>query len=93
MTPAEKLIPPDADNVAVRAGRRTVQLTNLRKPFWTRPTVTKGDLLRYYASVSRWLLPHLRGRAMVMKRYPNGANGPFFFMKNVPETHPPWLTV
>jgi bifunctional non-homologous end joining protein LigD len=93
VTPAEKLIPPDAENVAVRAGRRTVQLTNLRKPFWTKPTVTKGDLLRYYASVSPWLLPHLRGRAMVMKRYPNGANGPFFFMKNVPDSHPAWLTI
>ncbi len=70
-----------------------MQLTNLRKPFWIRPTVTKGDLLRYYASVSGWLLPHLRDRAMVMKRYPNGARGEFFFMKNVPDSHPPWLTL
>lgn len=93
MTRESALIPRDADNAAVRAGRRTVQLTNLRKPFWPRPTVTKGDLLRYYASVSRWLVPHLRGRAMVMKRYPNGARGEFFFMKNVPDSHPPWLTL
>ena len=93
MTPRTDLIPRDVDNAAVRVGRRTVQLTNLRKPFWTRPTVTKGDLLRYYASVSGWLLPHLRDRAMVMKRYPNGARGEFFFMKNVPDSHPPWLTL
>jgi bifunctional non-homologous end joining protein LigD len=93
VTPAEKLIPPDVNTAAVRAGRQTVNLTNLRKPFWTRPTVTKGDLLRYYASVSRWLVPHLRGRAMVMKRYPNGASGEFFFMKHVPDPHPSWLTL
>jgi bifunctional non-homologous end joining protein LigD len=37
------------------------------------------------------LLPHLQGRAMVMKRYPNGAAQPFFFMKRVPTPHPPWL--
>jgi len=93
VTPKADLIPTDVDNAAVRVGRRTVQLTNLRKPFWTRPKVTKGDLLRYYASVSSWLLPHLRGRAMVMKRYPNGARAEFFFMKNVPDSHPPWLTL
>jgi bifunctional non-homologous end joining protein LigD len=93
VTPKKHLIPRDVDNAAVRAGKRTVQLTNLRKPFWTRPTVSKGDLLRYYASVSSWLVPHLRGRAMVMKRYPNGARREFFFMKNVPDSHPPWLTL
>ena len=93
MTPAEKLIPPDVEKAAVRAGQRSVQLTNLRKPFWTRPTVTKGDLLRYYAAVSGWLVPHLRDRAMVMKRYPNGAGGEFFFMKRVPDPHPDWLTL
>jgi bifunctional non-homologous end joining protein LigD len=93
VTPAEKLIPRDVKTAAVRAGRQTVNLTNLSKPFWTRPTVTKGDLLRYYAAVSPWLLPHLKDRAMVMKRYPNGARGEFFFMKHVPEPHPAWLTL
>jgi bifunctional non-homologous end joining protein LigD len=37
------------------------------------------------------LLPHVRGRAMVMKRYPNGAAGEFFFMKRTPSPRPPWL--
>ena len=52
---------------------RTVKLTNLEKPFW--PTITKRDLLQYYADISPVLLPHLCDRAMVMKRYPNGARG------------------
>jgi bifunctional non-homologous end joining protein LigD len=71
--------------------RRRVKLTNLGKIFWPEGGITKRDLLQYYADVSPWLLPHLRERAMVMKRYPNGARGKCFFMKRVPEPHPDWL--
>src|SRR6185503_3698306 len=53
--------------------------------------LTKGDLLRYYVAVAPWLLPHLRDRAMVMKRYPGGAGGPFFFMKRAPASRPAWI--
>ena len=70
---------------------RTVALTNLRKPFWPDLGITKGDLLRYYAAVAPVLLPHLRDRAMVMKRYPNGVGGKFFFMKRAPENRPEWI--
>ena len=84
-------LPTDADTVEIRAGERAVRLTNLRKVFWPELGVTKRDLLQYDADVAPVLLPHLRGRAMVMKRYPNGASQPFFFMKRVPEPHPPWL--
>jgi bifunctional non-homologous end joining protein LigD len=59
--------------------------------FWPDLGITKGDLLRYYIDVSAALLPHLRDRAMVMKRYPNGAAGPFFFMKRAPEPRPDWI--
>jgi len=89
--PAAEMIPADRDTVELRLGARAVTLTNLRKPFWTRPTITKGDLLRYYATVSPHLLPHLHDRAMVMKRYPNGAAGDFFFMKRAPAPRPDWI--
>jgi bifunctional non-homologous end joining protein LigD len=82
---------PDQDNADVRIGRVTVRLTNLQKPFWPALGITKGDLLRYYAAVSPALLPHLKSRAMVMKRYPHGAEGPFFFMKRTPSPKPEWL--
>ncbi|HEX6740087.1 MAG TPA: non-homologous end-joining DNA ligase [Vicinamibacteria bacterium] len=84
-------IPRDADNVVLAIGPREVRLTNLRKPFWPELGLTKGDLLRYYAGVSRWLLPHLRDRAMVMKRYPHGWSGKFFFMKRAPSPRPDWI--
>jgi bifunctional non-homologous end joining protein LigD len=85
------LIPADRDTVEVRMGARATTLTNLRKPFWARPLLTKGDLLRYYLTVAPYLLPHLRARAMVMKRYPDGAAGAFFFMKRAPSPRPDWI--
>jgi bifunctional non-homologous end joining protein LigD len=87
----DAFIPEDVDNAEVRAGGRTVRLTNLRKPFWPELGVTKGDLLRYYAAIAPALLPHVKSRAMVMKRYPHGAAGEFFFMKRTPSPRPDWL--
>lgn len=89
-TPAS-LVPIDIDNAEVNAGGKPVRLTNLRKPFWPELGITKGDLLRYYAAVAPALLPHITSRAMVMKRYPHGAHGEFFFMKRTPAPRPPWL--
>ncbi len=74
-------IPPRVEQVEVSFGDRQVKLTNLNKLFWPELKITKRDLLQYYADVSSVLLPHLKDRAMVMKRYPNGAAGEFFFMK------------
>jgi bifunctional non-homologous end joining protein LigD len=86
-------IPADTNEVIVKLGAREVRLTNLRKPFWKKLGITKRDLLQYYADVSPWLLPHLEGRAMVMKRYPNGAEGDFFYMKRAPEPRPEWIEI
>jgi bifunctional non-homologous end joining protein LigD len=86
-------IPRDTDTVEVRAGAQAVRLTNLRKPFWAELGVTKGDLIQYYADVAHALLPHLRDRAMVMRRYPHGWNGKSFFMKNAPTPRPEWIEI
>jgi len=84
-------IPRDREDAEIAAGGKRVRITNLTKVFWPALGVTKGDLLRYYAGVSRWLLPHIAGRAMVMKRYPHGASGDFFFMKRAPQPRPEWV--
>jgi bifunctional non-homologous end joining protein LigD len=86
-------IPRDAEHVALTVDRKEVRLTNLRKVFWPSLGLTKGDLLQYYADVAALLLPHVRNRAMVMKRYPNGAAGPFFFMKRAPSPRPEWIEI
>jgi bifunctional non-homologous end joining protein LigD len=90
-TRPDGLLPDNTDNVQVRAGGKLVRLTNLRKPFWPALGITKGDLLRYYAAIAPALVPHIRSRAMVMKRYPHGATGEFFFMKRTPSPSPDWL--
>ena len=84
-------IPPDADHCDVKCGRKKVTLTNLHKIFWPQLGKTKRDLLLYYDAMSPVLIPHLKDRAMVMKRYPNGIEGEFFFMKRTPAHHPDWL--
>jgi bifunctional non-homologous end joining protein LigD len=86
-------IPPDQDHVLLSVDGREVRLTNLRKVFWSDLGLTKGDLLQYYADVAAVLLPHVRDRAMVMKRYPHGAAGPFFFMKRAPTPRPAWIQI
>jgi bifunctional non-homologous end joining protein LigD len=84
-------IPPTATDELVRIDGRVVQLTNLPKVFWPELKLTKRDLLQYYLDVSPVLLPHLKDRAMVMKRYPNGIRGKWFFMKRTPSPRPDWL--
>jgi bifunctional non-homologous end joining protein LigD len=86
-------IPRGVTQVEVGFGDRQVKLTNLNKLFWPELKITKRNLLQYYADVSTVLLPHLQDRAMVMKRYPNGAAGEFFFMKRAPSPRPPWIEV
>src|SRR5579864_9367869 len=81
-------IPRGVDETEIAVDGGTIHLTNLRKMFWPELALTKRDLLQYYLDVSPWLLPHLKDRAMVMKRYPNGIHGPFFFMKRAPSPRP-----
>ncbi len=89
--PASIAIPTDRTNAVVAVGRREVSLTNLDKPFWPELGITKGALIQYYADVADALIPHVCDRAMVMKRYPNGAAGKFFFMKRTPSPRPDWI--
>ena len=90
---ARLIIPRDQDNVVLTVEGKEVRLTNLRKIFWSELGLTKGDLLQYYADVADVLLPHIRDRAMVMKRYPHGASGDFFFMKRAPTPRPAWIQI
>jgi bifunctional non-homologous end joining protein LigD len=91
--PRALVIPRDQDSVVLAIGGKEVRLTNLRKIFWPELGLTKGDLLQYYAAVADVLLPHIRDRAMVMKRYPHGAAGGFFFMKRAPTPRPAWIQI
>jgi len=84
-------IPADIQQVELVVDGRKVRLTNLGKVFWPDRELTKRDLLQYYLDVSPYLLPHVQDRAMVMKRYPHGIAGDFFFMKRAPSPRPAWI--
>lgn len=86
-------IPADQPTADLNVDGGTVHLTNLNKVFWPEDGITKRDLLQYYADISSFLLPHLIDRAMVMKRYPDGAYGKFFFQKRAPEPRPGWIPI
>ena len=67
----------------------SLPVTNLAKPFWPALKLTKGDLLRYYASVARYILPAVEDRPLVMKRFPNGVDGMAFYQQRSRQEKPP----
>ena len=85
------VVPTDVNDAVIKIADREVRLSNLPKLFWPELGITKGNLIQYYADVAPLLLPHIAERAMVMKRYPHGAAGEFFFMKRAPEPRPSWI--
>jgi bifunctional non-homologous end joining protein LigD len=69
---------------------RTVPVTNLDKALFP-SGFTKGQAIDYYTRVSDHLLPHLRGRPVTLKRYPNGVRSKPFYQKNAPQGTPEWV--
>jgi bifunctional non-homologous end joining protein LigD len=72
-------------------GGRTVDVSNLNKIFYPKTGFTKGQVIDYYINISPYLLPHLKGRPVTLKRYPNGVEGFFFYEKQIPASHPDWV--
>src|SRR5690349_11944022 len=75
----------------LQIGGHAVEVSNLDKVFYPETGFTKGDVIRYYIDIAPVLLPHLRGRALTMKRYPDGVGKFFFYEKNCPAHRPKWL--
>ena len=69
-------------------GGAVLDLGNLRKPLWPELGLTKGDLFRYYLTVAPVLLPVVRDRPLVMKRFPDGIAGNTFYQQRAPEPVP-----
>ncbi|GAB2892644.1 non-homologous end-joining DNA ligase [Streptomyces deserti] len=86
----------DAAARTVRAGRRTVRLHRPDKVLFPgsgdAKEYTKGDLVDYHRAVAPFMLPHLRGRPLMLERHPDGIDGPRFMQKNTPENYPEWIT-
>jgi bifunctional non-homologous end joining protein LigD len=71
-------------------GRR-LRLSNLDKVLFPRTGFSKGQVIDYYTRVAPTVLPHLHGRALTLKRYPNGVEGHFFYEKQRPSHAPEWV--
>ncbi|MCG0067666.1 MULTISPECIES: non-homologous end-joining DNA ligase [Streptomyces] len=83
------------DARTIRAGRRSVRIQRPGKVLFPggggAKEYTKGDLADYYRAVAPYLLPHLRGRPLMLERHPDGLDGPRFMQKNTPEHYPEWI--
>ena len=75
----------------VEVDGRAIELTNLGKVLYPSSGTTKADVIDYYARVADVMLPHIRNRALTLKRYPDGVTGPFFYEKACPAYRPPWM--
>jgi bifunctional non-homologous end joining protein LigD len=78
------------ESVVEVEGRR-LKLSNLGKIMYPDAGFTKAQLIDYYVRIAPVLLPHLRGRPLTMKRYPEGVKGGFFYEKNCPAHRPEWV--
>jgi len=70
-------------NVEVSIGKQSIRLSNLDKVYWPKDGYTKGDLVRYYYEISKCILPYLKDRPLILKRYPNGIDKPSFHQHDV----------
>ena len=68
-----------------------LELTNLDKLFWPEEGLTKFALIKYYIDMAPVVLTYLKGRPIVMKRYPDGITGKAFYQKECPDYAPPWV--
>jgi bifunctional non-homologous end joining protein LigD len=80
-----------SDSSHVEIEGKQLSLSNLNKVLYPEAGFTKAQVIDYYARVAPALLPHLRGRPLTMKRYPNGVGGMFFYEKNCPAHRPDWV--
>ncbi|MFI1422059.1 non-homologous end-joining DNA ligase [Streptomyces sp. NPDC020731] len=86
----------DDGSRTVRAGRRPVEIHRPGKVLFPgggdAGEYTKGDLVDYHRAVAPFMLPHLRGRPLMLDRRPDGIDGPTFMQKNTPDGYPDWIT-
>jgi bifunctional non-homologous end joining protein LigD len=86
-----------ANRLDLTVGGAKLRLTNLDRVYWPanpdtkQPALTKRDLVRYLAAVSRYMLPHLRDRPLTMIRMPEGITGERFYQKHWEQARPDFV--
>jgi len=82
---------PQPKRVEVDVQGRTLSLSNLDKVLYPAAAFTKGHVIDYYTRIAPYVLPHLQGRALTLKRYPNGVEAQYFYEKQAPGHPPEWV--
>jgi bifunctional non-homologous end joining protein LigD len=77
--------------VTPAASEPKASITNPEKIFWPKDGYTKGDLVAYYRAISKWMLPYLKDRPVMLTRYPDGIEGKMFYQKDAPAFVPHWI--
>lgn len=79
------------DDIVKKIGRQQLKLTNQNKIYFPDDDITKGDVIAFYQSIAKYILPHLKSRPQSMNRYPNGIKGLSFFQKDASDETPDWI--
>lgn len=79
------------EKVPIEMEGRRLEVSNLDKVLYPATGFTKAQVIDYYDRVSPAMLPHLEGRPVTLKRYPDGVDGKFFYEKECPAHHPEWV--
>ena len=80
-----------ANKTALQVAGKSVPVSNLEKIYYPKAGFTKGEVIAFYIKIAPYLLPHLHGRPLTMKRYPNGVDAPFFYEKQCPRPRPAFV--
>ena len=75
----------------IKIGGNKLKLTNLKKVYFPDEGYTKGDVIEYYRSVAKYILPYLKGRPESLNRHPNGIDGESFYQKDIKDLPPDWV--
>ena len=82
-----------SEKVEVAVDGRTLSLSNLDKVLYPAVGYTKSQVINYYARIAPVMLPHITGRCLTLRRWPNGVEEPSFFEKRCPGHRPDWIPV
>ncbi len=85
------MTPPDEARVSIEVEGRQLSLSNLDKIMYPAAGFTKAEVIDYYTRIGPAMVPHLAGRPITLKRYPNGVDGQSFYEKNCPSHRPEWV--
>ncbi len=88
---ADIIAPPSKEETVVTIDGHELKLSNLKKVYWPKEKITKGDLLNYYHIMAPFILPYMKDRPQSLNRFPNGINGESFYQKNMAGKVDSWL--